>query len=152
MPISEMSDEDRAELFLVLGNVREEIRDLRDHSSNLRQVVVPREEHDIRRRFTAVTVLGGIFVAMNIHDQHIEQCMERPVEPGSLRAFVCDTTFPTHTHAQVGAMVPHEMHHHLEQYPTTGSVAGIMLYLMLASYMVKTALRVRRLDKRNVWR
>jgi hypothetical protein len=75
MSISEMSDDDRAELFLVLGDVRGEIKDLRDASKTLRKVVVPRQEHDARRRFTLALFFVGILLAMNIHDIHIQHCM-----------------------------------------------------------------------------
>lgn len=149
MPISEMSDEDRAELFLVLGNVREEIHDLRDASRTLRKVVVPRYEHDARRRFTWALFVVGILLAMNIHDVHIQRCMDphAHLRPGSLTNYICDASFPLDAHA---AHSQHAAMSAWAQYPSPGNMFGLLAYVLIFGYAIWAAIKIYRLNSR-VW-
>jgi hypothetical protein len=151
MPISEMSDEDRAELFLVLGNVREEIHELRGASKNLRQVVVPRYEHDVRRRFTWTLFFVGILLAMNLHDLHIQHCMTPTahVRPGSATAWACDVGFPAHAHAHMHGTLSSDPS--WGSYPSPGNMLGLVAYVLIFGYAATAAIRVQRLNRR-VWK
>jgi hypothetical protein len=149
MSISEMSDEDRAELFLVLGDVRGEIKDLRDASKTLRRVVVPRDEHDARRRFTLALFFVGILLAMNIHDIHIQHCMgPAHLRPGSAMNYVCDASFPLDAHASFmhGPMPDPTWAH----YPSPGNILGLIGYALVFGYASWAAVKVYRMNRR-VW-
>lgn len=157
MSISEMSDEDRAELFVVLGDVREEIRDLRTASKTMRQVVVPREEHLARRRFTMVLFAIAVFTAMNLNFAHAQYCVPPYAYPktGSAQTFACDVVYPAFSHAQVGprghyvwgkagtplpALVPPR-----GPWPSSGNLLGMALYLVLVVVAMRAWVKLRRL-------
>lgn len=125
-----MSPEDRER---TREELREQTRELAGEARAIRRSLDEVANFSARRRRRASLFLAlGIVLAIQVHDQHLDRCGVGSPRAGlsegrqpdrtvpAPRALVCDATFPFHTHGG-------------EEWPTSGTVLGVLLYLAAAT-------------------